>query len=79
MSNLRGQPAAFETRLIYLAVSDEEMGADFGTGWMVNIRGTCSSPNWFGNDGLLAQSMFGIDATFFVAVAEKQTVWDQNE
>ncbi len=76
MSNLRASRQPLKRDLIYLAVSDEEMGADFGTGWMVNNQWDLLQPEFVWDEGAFGlQSMFGIDATFFVAVAEKQTVW----
>ena len=76
MSNIHSRQQPLKRDLIYLAVSDEEMGAEFGTGWMVENKWGQLQPEFIWDEGAFGlQGMFGIDSTFFVAVAEKQTVW----
>jgi acetylornithine deacetylase/succinyl-diaminopimelate desuccinylase-like protein len=76
MSQIRARQEPLKRDLIYLAVSDEEMGAEFGTGWMVENQWDLLQPEFVWDEGAFGlEGMFGIDATFFVAVAEKQTVW----
>ena len=76
MLNIRPKQQPLKRDLIYLAVSDEEMGAEFGTGWMVENQWDQLQPEFVWDEGAFGlKGMFGIESTFFVAVAEKQTVW----
>ncbi len=62
--------------ILFLAAADEEMGGDFGTGWMVEHQWQELQPEFVWDEGAFGlQGMFGPDPIFFVAVAEKQTVW----
>ena len=76
LSNIRSRGLPLKRDLIYLAVSDEEMGAEFGTEWMVDNQWDLIEPEFVWDEGAFGlRGMFGIDSVFFVAVAEKQTVW----
>jgi acetylornithine deacetylase/succinyl-diaminopimelate desuccinylase-like protein len=63
--------------IVYLAVSDEEMGGEYGTQWVLDHLGAGLMPVWavWDEGGFGLRDFFGPTPVFTVAVAEKQVLW----
>ncbi len=63
--------------IVYLAVSDEEMGGVYGTQWVLDHLGAGLMPIWsvWDEGGFGLRDFFGPTPVFTVAVAEKQVLW----
>ncbi len=76
MSNLQQRNVSLNRDILFLAASDEEMGGEFGTNWMVENHWEDLQPEFVWDEGAFGlQGFFGPKPIFFVAVAEKQTLW----
>lgn len=62
--------------IIFMAVSDEEAGGSFGTGWMVENHWSDIEPEYVWDEGSFGmQDLFGPTPVFMVSVAEKGSLW----
>jgi acetylornithine deacetylase/succinyl-diaminopimelate desuccinylase-like protein len=76
MIQIRQKNTPRKRDILFLAAADEEIGGDFGTGWMVENCWKDLQPEFVWDEGAFGlRGLFGPRPTFFVAVAEKQTVW----
>jgi acetylornithine deacetylase/succinyl-diaminopimelate desuccinylase-like protein len=76
MASLKNTGRTLKRDILFLAAADEEMGGDLGTGWMVKHQWEKIKPAFVWDEGAFGlHGVFGPDPIFFVAVAEKQTVW----
>jgi acetylornithine deacetylase/succinyl-diaminopimelate desuccinylase-like protein len=69
-----GQP--LKRDVIFMAVADEEMAGEYGTGWMVDHHWDEIRPETVWDEGGFGTTgMVGRGTVFYVAVAEKQVLW----
>ncbi len=76
MAHIKNSGRPLKRDILFLAAADEEMGGEFGTGWMVEHQWGKIKPAFVWDEGAFGlHGVFGPDPIFFVAVAEKQTIW----